>query len=235
MVVLLGFPTHQYTGLMLVPELNLIFIHVMKTGGSSISDALMAQFPESAKKVQTRDYQDMVHLFETKDSLGFSKHASVARYSRALGENKFSAIDVVAVYRNPVHRALSAHFCPSVRKNKDPKFSIYGLHQLIRGRKSLFQMLRANGDQVSPSSISLMNFARLDAAAKDIAAQVPGFPTNLPHLNPTRRPGYERNWLFLTVAFLMVATSHHVFDFLLSPGISSSQKLGKVRLWILGF
>lgn len=207
----------------------------MKTGGSSISDRLMAEFPDAARKVRTRDYQDMEQLFEIEDTLGFSKHTSVSRYSKALSDGDFRAINVVAVYRNPVYRALSAHFCPSVRKSREPKFSIYGLHKLIRSRQSLFQMLRANGGPVSPNSISILNFSRLGAAAEDIAAQVPGFPTDFPHLNPTRRPGYEKNWLFLIVAFLMVVTSHHVFDFLLSPRTSSSQSLGKVRLRVLGF
>lgn len=220
---------------MFVPELNLIFIHVMKTGGSSISDALMTSFPGSAEKIRTREYQDMVHLFETRDTLGFTKHNSLARYSAALGAERLGTTDVLAVYRNPVLRALSGHFCPTVRKNRDPKFSLYGLHKLVRDRKSLFQMLMADRAQKSPKSITLINFADFNAAIEEIGTQVAGFPQDIPHLNPTRRPGYERNPFFLAIAFLMVITSHHVFDFLLSTGGSSTRTLGKLSLRVLGY
>lgn len=220
---------------MLIPALNLIFIHSMKTGGSSISDALIARFPTSAEKVRTREYQDMTHLFEIRDTLGFSKHTALHRYARALGATRFSEFDAVTVYRNPVYRLLSAHFCPSVRKSEDVKFSAYGLYKLVRRRSSLFRYLKSRGDEASPKSIRVMNFACLDLAANNIGDEVPGFPTDLPRLNPSKRPGYERNWLFLAIAFLMVVTSHHVWDFFLSPGRSATRKLGRIRLRLLGY
>ena len=177
----------------------------------------------------------MMHLFETRDTLGFSKHVPLHRYSCALGAPTFSETDVVAVYRNPVTRLLSAHFCPTVRKGKDAKFSVFGLYKLVRHRSSLFRYLKSDGDEASPNSIRVMNFTCLDLAAADIGNEFPGFPSTLPHLNPSRRPGYERNWLFLAVAFLMVITSHHVLDFFLSPGSSSTRTLGQMRLRLLGF
>ena len=224
-----------YVGAVFVPELNLIFIHVMKTGGSSISDALMEAFPNSAEKVRTRDYQDLVHRFQIRDSLGFSKHNSLARYSSALEASDFTAIDVLAVYRNPVHRVLSGHFCPPGLEDSEPKFSIYGLYKLVRDRKSLFQMLRADGAQVAPNSVTLLNFRSLRVAAEDIGTKLQGIPKIFPHLNPSRRPGYERNPIFLAIAFLMVVTSHHVFDFVLGPGRHSTRTLDKLTLWALGY
>lgn len=80
---------------------NLIFIHVPKTAGNSLTRRFV-QCWGADPLIKERDR----HTFELRDSRTTKKHQSLATYQMLLGE-QFSSATVAWVWRDPAERLAS--------------------------------------------------------------------------------------------------------------------------------
>lgn len=96
---------------MLLTELNALFIHIPKTGGNSVQNAL-APFAED-RKVIRNPLQDGIERFELQhDSLPTKKHSTLSEYKSCLDEELFENLFKFTVVRSTYERVMSFYFSP---------------------------------------------------------------------------------------------------------------------------
>lgn len=96
---------------MLSTHKRFIFIHIPKTGGNSIYNALR-EFSED-NIICRSPIQDGIDKFEVSHKTYLlSKHASLSDYSRELGANKLDEYLIFTCIRNPWERMISYFFSP---------------------------------------------------------------------------------------------------------------------------
>jgi hypothetical protein len=99
---------------MFVEKLDLIFVHIPKTGGNTISTHLLGT---SDEKKELRNHRDGVDRFEIRGQYTRRKHQTLQQYRDALGE-RFSSVRVMTSLRHPVDRLVSTYFSPSRRMRR---------------------------------------------------------------------------------------------------------------------
>ncbi|MFZ7125416.1 MAG: sulfotransferase family 2 domain-containing protein [Desulfobacterales bacterium] len=88
-----------------------IFIHIPKTAGNSIQNAL--KYYSEDKIVCLTPYQDGVERFEVRsDSYNIHKHSCLKEYKKELGELTFQKMFKFTCVRNPWDRMISFFFSP---------------------------------------------------------------------------------------------------------------------------
>lgn len=87
---------------------KLIYLHVQKTGGNAVSQALM---PFSDDEMYLRKHQDGVNRFSVVGDFTTRKHARLADYQTTLGP-EFDRYQAVLPVRDPFERAVSLYFSP---------------------------------------------------------------------------------------------------------------------------
>lgn len=90
---------------------NFLFIHIPKTGGNSLSSALLRY---SEDELMTSVWhQDGVDRFDINNpGYGTHKHSILAEYRAALPEDLYAGLFKFSVLRNPWERVISAYFSP---------------------------------------------------------------------------------------------------------------------------
>jgi hypothetical protein len=86
-----------------------IFIHIPKTAGNSVQEALLP-FSDDAKT--TTRHQDGIDRFGIQGPITVKKHAKLSDYETRLGTEALARYVKVSVIRNPWERALSSYFSP---------------------------------------------------------------------------------------------------------------------------
>ena len=87
---------------------NFIFVHVPKTAGNSVQNAL---FPYSEDERTVEGEQDGVERFGVvHPGTGLWKHSSISDYQKALEPAFFDAALKITILRNPWDRMISAYF-----------------------------------------------------------------------------------------------------------------------------
>ena len=92
---------------MILEEKKIIFIHIPKTGGNSISH-LLKNYSDD-KFVKHRPYSDLRNTFEIRSNLTKDKHQTLEEYCNILG-NKFDDYKIFTVVREPLDRILSLYY-----------------------------------------------------------------------------------------------------------------------------
>lgn len=96
---------------MLSIEYNFVFVHIPKTAGNSIQNALK-KYSED-KVVCLTSYQDGVERFEVRsDSFNTHKHSTLAEYKNEYGNALYAKLFKFTCVRNPWERAISYYFSP---------------------------------------------------------------------------------------------------------------------------
>jgi len=86
---------------------KIIFIHIPKTGGNTISHLLKNHSDD--KFIKHRPYSDLRNTFEIRSNLTKDKHQTLEEYYNILG-NKFNDYKIFTVVREPLDRILSLYY-----------------------------------------------------------------------------------------------------------------------------
>jgi len=90
---------------------NFLFVHVPKTGGNSLSSALLRYSEDEL--ATSMWHQDGVERFDINNpGYGTHKHSILADYRAVLPEELYAGLFKFSVLRNPWERVISAYFSP---------------------------------------------------------------------------------------------------------------------------
>ena len=90
---------------------NFLFVHIPKTGGNSLSSALLRWSEDEL--ATSMWHQDGVERFDINNpGYGTHKHSILADYRAALPEDLYAGLFKFSVLRNPWERVISAYFSP---------------------------------------------------------------------------------------------------------------------------
>ena len=128
---------------------RLIYLHVPKTGGTSISRALLQH---SDDEMHLHKHQDGIERFSVKGKVTPKKHAVLSTYQELLGD-EFRRFDVAISVRNPLDRAVSMYFSPNrwLRNVDDewqleePYWDFDRFEAMVQKMRSLADFLRIRG------------------------------------------------------------------------------------------
>src|SRR5262245_50254348 len=96
---------------MLSTTRSFLFVHVPKTGGNSIQDALRAHSDDEF--VCLSPHQDGVERFELRSArFDTHKHSTLAEYRSRYGDELLAVLYRFACVRNPWDRVVSHFFSP---------------------------------------------------------------------------------------------------------------------------
>src|SRR5688572_29784279 len=149
-----------------------IFIHIPKTGGNSIQDALLPYSDDS--KIVASVHGDGGDRFNIQGPVTPGKHATLEDYVETLGEEA-SAYRVMTVFRDPLERALSLYYSPSrlLRQGGADAFDIGVFKELLHRMKTAVSFITVRGQPVAPDFLM-----RFDTLAQDFrqATRALGLP-----------------------------------------------------------
>jgi len=90
---------------------NFLFVHVLKTGGNSLSSALL-RWSEDELVTDERHHDGVEDFGINNPGYGTYKHSTLAEYRAALPEHLYAGLFKFSVLRNPWDRMISAYFAP---------------------------------------------------------------------------------------------------------------------------
>ncbi|MGC1496745.1 MAG: sulfotransferase family 2 domain-containing protein [Sulfitobacter sp.] len=151
---------------------KLIFLHVQKTGGNSVTKTLL---PFSDDEMTLNDYQDAIDRFGIK-GVSPRKHAKLPEYKEILGTD-FDDFKVALTVRDPLARAVSLYFSPHkwmVVEDEgwhyqDPYWDIDRFEKLVAHMYSLEDFLTVDGEIRMPDHV--MRFRDLQSNFADLCRE----------------------------------------------------------------
>ncbi len=170
-------------------EYRFLFIHVPKTGGNAIQQALL---PFAEDRLTTNQpFQDGVHRFGVSNPVKLAKHASLAEYHAIFGEDRIRKLVKFSCIRNPWERVISYYFSPhwgKVHWDREKFIEIlYSIHPL-----EYFIKLDSEDDRPLMADIDFL--VRFECLEADFLRVVRGFgfkPPRLKKLNSSKRNDYH--------------------------------------------
>ena len=178
-----------------------LFIHVQKTGGNSIFQALREYSDE--RIITPGPTQDGVERFGTVNDTypTILKHSSLAEYGSALAPELFASLYKFAVLRNPWDRMISWYFSPHrqlPQANRGPGWQAargwdrqHFLKFLGRRQASRQHLCLAGSPSLAHDLDFLMRFERLDEHFADLCRRLDIPPRPLPKYNRSDRLHYS--------------------------------------------
>lgn len=165
-----------------------IFIHIPKTGGNSIHNALR---PFSEDQVVCKSgVQDGIERFEaTHSPYNVSKHSTLSDYLAELPAPLFDDCRVFTCIRNPWERMISYYFSPHRQVSKWSRQSF--VEMLINETKNSEYYLLDRQKKLH-EKINYIRFEQLSADFKKICRSLNIKQTHLPHYNTSAHERYSR-------------------------------------------
>ena len=172
---------------MLLKSYGLLYLHVPKTGGNSISRLLL---PYSSDHMVTSVHQEGVDRFELRGPDTPHKHATLGEYSRELGA-KLKGFKVAISVRDPLDRAISYYFSPHrwMRRRlltwapRPPHWSLDDFKALLPKIPTVASFLRLDGEIRLPDHVVRFEHLADDLAAVVDATGIPADLSKLTHVN----------------------------------------------------
>jgi len=166
---------------------NFIFIHIPKTGGNSIHNALRAFSDDQV--VCKSDIQDGVERFElTHSKYNISKHSNLRQYINEVPPSFLDDCRIFTCVRNPWERMLSYYFSPHRKVSKWCRSSF--INMLNNETYNTEHYLRNIEGHVQ-NDISFMRFERLQSDFERTCASLNITEVNLPHYNKSNHENYQ--------------------------------------------
>jgi hypothetical protein len=170
---------------------KLIYLHLQKTGGNSISTSLLP-FSDDEKRIKPN--QDGIDRFGlTKTEYTLKKHAKLADYSASLGD-RINQFKVAISLRDPLDRAVSMYYSPhrwmeksdqGVWSAKKPFWSGDMFEEVLSKMFSVADFLRVGDRIVTPDHVIWFDDIREDFGALCTAYNFPISGDDLYHVNKT--------------------------------------------------
>lgn len=174
--------------LMLSVKHKFIFIHIPKTGGNSIHNALRP-FSEDQVVCQS-DIQDGVERFEVRHgSYQLTKHSRFLDYANELSPTFMQECQLFSCIRNPWERMISYYFSPHRR------VSTWSREQFVamldnEVKPSRYYLSNAGGEFVN--RIHCMRFEHLHRDFKRVCERLNLPEVELPHYNKSVHQQYKQ-------------------------------------------
>lgn len=165
-----------------------IYIHIPKTGGNSVQEALL---PLSDDQKVLDGFRDGVDTFGIAGDVTPTKHATLSDYGRVLGD--LSRYEIITSIRHPVERAVSYYFSDFRWKRQSdegnwrtvtPHWSLDEFLALLPQIRPMTEYLKLDGNPYP--RLRLLRFENLTADFSELARSL-NLPadTVLPHRNRT--------------------------------------------------
>lgn len=166
-----------------------IFIHIPKTGGNSIHNALRS-FSED-QVVCKSAIQDGIERFEIRHSPynSISKHSTLREYFDELSTPLLDSCKIFTCIRNPWDRMVSYYFSPHRRVTSWCRDSF--IEMLTNETQSSEQYL-INKHDVIPTDIHYLRFERLSKDFVIICKSLGINEAHLPHYNASVHGDYRQ-------------------------------------------
>lgn len=157
---------------------NFLFIHLPKTGGNSVQEALKKYSDDFV--THSESHQDGVERFDViNPKYGTSKHSKYFEYQKLIEPEIFKKLKKFTVVRNPWDRCVSRYFFQyafdqysqgkAYRDLKEPKLSKSKFIEIIETTPTLESYLIEDKDALSINSIKNLDlqFLRLENLQKE--------------------------------------------------------------------
>lgn len=169
---------------------DFLFIHRGKTGGNSISEALLPYATDD--KLVDPSYQDGVDRFDIRSSkFDTRKHSKLGEYRDALPAELFARLFKFATLRNPFELLVSAYFSPHRVLTQGNDFDRETFRVMIERQQPIRRFICLSDDGPLLADIDyLMRFERLADEFRTVCARI-GLPAlELNHRNRSSRADY---------------------------------------------
>ncbi|WP_439597702.1 sulfotransferase family 2 domain-containing protein [Falsiroseomonas sp.] len=168
-----------------------LFIHRGKSGGNSVSEALL---PYSEDRKSVTGTQDGTERFDVENAtFGTHKHARLADYRRVLPAEIFDRLYKFSTLRNPFERLVSAYFSPHRRADRQVAgFDRADFLALIESQATLRDFVCTRpGGRLDDELDMLMRFERLEQDFAAVLRALGLLPRPLPHRNRGEHAPYR--------------------------------------------
>lgn len=181
---------------------SFLFVHIPKTGGNSIQQALKPYADDTFTSHQ--DHQDGVERFElSHPKYRLKKHSLLSEYHQQLSKSKFEELFKFTVIRNPWDMMISLYFSPHRKAsgwNRSAFIQLVNNTPSIEDRLSIprFSLLRKGNLREVFQHYSLdghldfvLRFEHLQDDFEELCKQL-GIPTSaLPHYNRSGKTDFR--------------------------------------------
>ena len=131
---------------MILTKKNLLFVHIEKTGGNSLSQ-LMKKYSDD-QIFKHSGHSDGYETFEIKGEFTRNKHQDLENYKQLLGDN-FDKFKFFTITRNPLDRLISAYYMRD--RSLHPNFFIRKINHFTKKRLNFFLFNHTYYRNIRPS------------------------------------------------------------------------------------
>jgi len=173
-----------------------IFIHIPKTGGSSIENLI---WPDKSDRTVENLWMGHVSMYFNKYQTGGLQHLTARQIRTEVGKDIFSTYHKFTVIRNPWEKAISQFFYMKKRKDLRKfigmnRFTSFNRYLNLIQRKEHVQWKKQIDFIVDDDGALLVDqiirFEDLDQQFRQLASKINLSYDALPHANKTKRKPY---------------------------------------------